>query len=35
MAATTQRQMILHKYYIYDPGVLTTDELGGLRVRIG
>ena len=28
-----QKQMILHKFYIYDSGVELGDELGGLRVR--
>jgi len=34
MAALAQKQMILQKYYIYDPGVTAGEELGGLRVRI-
>jgi hypothetical protein len=28
-----RRQVILQKYYVYDPGVRANDELGGLRVR--
>ena len=34
MAAPIKRQVILQKYYVYDPGVTAGDELGGALVRI-
>jgi hypothetical protein len=32
MAMAPNRQVILQKFYVYDPGVHAGDELGGLRV---
>ena len=34
VVATKQRQVILQKYYVYDPALTAGDELGGQRVRI-